>query len=289
MVDWTKSVISHCTEKNEPDIVFAYFEIIDAINHCFRNAYEKVDILYDGEHEIAVDATEQVYRFADELLGYLMDNFVGENTTIAVVSDHGAVGMNEEFNVWEIMEKAGLMHFDPNDQRRLWNNPYINWSKTKAYPAGPGYVNVNLKGREPCGIVEESDYDATVTEIIRALYTYGFSKDGKVPAVAFAVHKDQAGFIGHGGQDCPDVIFGLAGGRVGGVSEIHEEQIPSARSKTGNIRALCIISGPEFKENAVLNRPADLTDLAPTLCYALNYPQPKDATGGVVFQAYKEK
>ena len=121
------------------------------------------------------------------------------------------------------------------------------------------------------------------------MYKYGFSDDGKIPVVAFAVHKDQAGFIGHGGPDCADVVYGLTGSRVGGVSEVHEEQIPSARSKTGDIRSLCIISGPKFKENEELNRPTDLTDIAPTLCYALDYPQPKDATGGVVFQAFKDK
>ena len=50
-----------------------------------------------------------------------------------------------------------------------------------------------------------------------------------------------------------------------------------------------MICGPKFKENAIIERPCDLTDLAPTLCYALGYPQPKDATGGVMFTAYKEE
>ena len=108
-------------------------------------------------------------------------------------------------------------------------------------------------------------------------------------SLAFAVEKDQAGFIGHGGKNCGDVVYGLAGCTMGGaIGGVHSQQIPSARSKTGDIRSLCLFSGPNIRKNVSLSRPADLTDLAPTLCYAMGYPQPKDATGGIIFQIFEE-
>jgi predicted AlkP superfamily phosphohydrolase/phosphomutase len=152
------------------------------------------------------------------------------------------------------------------------------------------FINVNLKGREPTGIVDPADYDQTVAEIITALQTYGRTEDGSAIALSFAVEKEQAGFVGQGGEDCGDVVYGLAGCKLGGfIGGVHAMQIPSARTETGDIRSLCMIAGPRFKEGGSLSRPMDLTDIAPTLCYALNYPQPKDATGGIIFQAFREE
>lgn len=283
-------VLSHSVATHQPEIVFDYYGNIDTVNHRFRSAYENVRINYEGEYECAVDAMQKIYELVDEHLRWLLDNLVDEHTTVVLVSDHGSVGRNEHFNAWTVLEKVGLMVCGENEFKLPWLNPNIDWGRTRAYPVGSCYINVNLKGREPCGIVAEEDYDQTVTEIIRALQTYGYSEDGTVPSLAFAVEREQAGFIGHGGENCGDVVFGLVGSRVGGfIGGVHSQQIPSARSKTGDIRALWMISGPRFKEGELLTRPTDLTDIAPTFCYALSYPQPKDATGGVVFQALKEQ
>jgi hypothetical protein len=166
----------------------------------------------------------------------------------------------------------------------------VDWSRTKAYPWGSGFVNVNLKGREPTGIVEPEDYDKVVKEIIHALQMGMRSRDGEIIALGFAVEKNQAGFVGQGSEHCGDVVYGLVGSRVGGYyGGVHAQQLPSARSKTGDIRALCLLSGPAFREDVILSRPTDLTDFAPTLCYAMGYPQPAEATGGVVFQALRTK
>ena len=52
---------------------------------------------------------------------------------------------------------------------------------------------------------------------------------------------------------------------------------------------VCIMSGKGFKKNHILTRPTDITDIAPTLCYAAGFSQPKDATGGIVFAAFDDE
>ncbi|MBR2354653.1 MAG: alkaline phosphatase family protein [Clostridia bacterium] len=288
-VSWNQQVVAHCLDRYEPDIVFDYYGNIDTVNHRFRSAYEGVRIRYEGEHECAVDAMRKNYDLVDEHLGWLLDHATDEHTTILLVSDHGSVGDNERVNPWEIMEKAGLMSYLDESETRMFRQSRVDWTKSRVYPVGSCYINVNLKGREPCGIVAPEDYDATVTEIITALQKYGRTADGSTVSLAFAVEKDQAGFIGHGGKNCGDVVYGLAGCTMGGaIGGVHSQQIPSARSKTGDIRSLCLFSGPNIRKNVSLSRPADLTDLAPTLCYAMGYPQPKDATGGIIFQIFEE-
>ena len=45
----------------------------------------------------------------------------------------------------------------------------IDWSKTRAYAQGMyGNLNVNLRGREPQGIVEPADYESTREQLIEA-------------------------------------------------------------------------------------------------------------------------
>ena len=270
----------------EPDIVFTYHERIDALNHRFRNAYEGTKVTYDGEDAVAREAFERAYAQTDAHIRWLLENVADEDTTVMVVSDHGSIGQSECFHAWEILRDAGLLASD--DAHVNWKSE-IDWTRTLAYPVGSCYINVNLQEREPTGIVGREDYDATVARIISALYEHSHSASGEKMALAFAVEKTQAGFVGHGGENCGDVVSGLSGSHVGGfIGGVHSQQIPSAKTETGDIRALCLISGPAFREGFSLERSADLTDLAPTLCYALGYPQPRDATGGVIFGALKE-
>ena len=287
-LDWHKRVIDHCLSKYGADIVFDYIGFVDSVNHRFASTLQKVKEGWENEYDLAAETYERTYKMVDEHIGWLLENAADENTTVMVISDHGAVGYSEKRNIYGALEDAGLItYIDPNGDKS-WRNINVDWSKTKAYPVGCCHINVNLKGRDPTGIVEPEDYDKTVNEIISAVQNNIATADG-MRATAFCVEKSQAGFIGHGGEYCGDVVYGVIGSRLAGsFGSIHSVQIPSARSSYGDIRSLCIMSGPAFKKNAEIDRPIDLYDFAPTLCYAMGYPQPKDSCGGVVFQAFNE-
>ena len=290
-LNWQRKLLSHALENYDNDIIFDYIGFTDTINHRFRSAYEKLAPNWEKEYELAVDAYEKTYDIVDKHISWLMENVADENTRILIISDHGAVGYDHNrLNQCRALEDAGLITYIDPDGDKSWKNQNVDWSKTKAYPVGCCHINVNLKGREPVGIVEPEDYEKTVYDIIRALQKGVETDDGLINALAFAVEKEQAGFIGHGGENCGDVVYGIIGSRLGGAyGGVHAHQIPSARSKTGDIRSLCIMSGNGFKKNVELSRPTDLTDFAPTLCFAMGYPQPKDATGGVIFQALEDR
>ena len=287
--NWHKMVILHCMEKYQPDIIFDYSGSTDTVNHIYRNAYEGLDEGAHTDPRLATEAYERVYAQADEHICWLLDNVADENTYFAVVSDHGSVGYSDHFEPWTFLQSTGLLTINGEPSGSRWKSD-IDWQSTKAYPVGSCYINVNLKGREPTGTVEPEDYEKTVNEIITTLYTRGHTFNGAKFNLAFAVPGDQAGFIGHGGEDCGDVVYGIVGSHVGGyIGGVHSHQIPSARSTTGDIRSLCLISGPNIKKNVTVTRPTDLTDIAPTLCYALGYPQPRDATGGVIFSVLTDE
>ncbi len=269
------------------DVVADVLGFTDTMNHAFKSFLEGVQ----PTDEFMMQKTEELYfrgyKVLDDYVGWLLDNVIGEDTTFVIIGDHGAVGFDTVIHPHDILEKAGLMKWLPGGEREK-NRTLVDWSQTKAYPVMSGHIFLNLTGRDPHGIVEPEDYDKVVNEVIIALQE-GLRDNGTV-ALAFAVENSQAGFVGQGGERAGDVVYGLTGSRIGGsIGGVHACQIPSARTKGGDIRSICMMMGPMFKQGEIIDRPMDLTDVAPTIMYAAGYPMPADATGGVVFQAFGDK
>ena len=62
----------------------------------------------------------------------------------------------------------------------------IDWSQTRAIQSRSSYIYINLKGRDPEGIVEPADYEALREKIIDDLYAYRDPVHGR-RVVAFAM------------------------------------------------------------------------------------------------------
>lgn len=288
--DYHKKVINHTLEKYDVSIVFDYIGYTDTINHIFRGILEGVQKGKEFLKPAAEKVQYEGYKAIDDYLGWILDEVIDDETTLVICGDHGSVGNDTMFVPHELLEKAGLLTLKTGDKSH-WL-PYkweIDWSKTKAYPMYSGHIFVNLEGRDPQGIVKPEDYDKVVNEIIIALQE-GLRDNGDV-ALAFAVEGAQAGFVGQGGPLAGDVVYGLTGSRIGGhIGGVHSCQMPSAKTKTGgDIRPVCMFMGPKLKKGVILERPTDLTDIAPTIMFAAGYPQPADATGGIISQAFEER
>lgn len=73
------------------------------------------------------------------------------------------------------------------------------------------HIYVNLKGRNPGGIVDKKDYDDVVNKIIGALYDYTDPETRRKP-VALALKKEDARIIGLCGDGVGDVVVAVRGG-----------------------------------------------------------------------------
>ena len=67
---------------------------------------------------------------------------------------------------------------------------------------------VNLKGRDPDGIVDPEDYEKVQQEIIDALISYVDPETGKRP-VSLALTKQDARILGLYGDSIGDVVYAL--------------------------------------------------------------------------------
>jgi predicted AlkP superfamily phosphohydrolase/phosphomutase len=116
------------------------------------------------------DSLREYYRFLDGKVGELIDKYADDDTTVLVVSDHGAKAMvgGVCFNEW--LKDEGYLGFTDPDPSEITpiGKMNIDWSKTKAWGDGGYYgrLFLNVEGREPNGIIPQADYEKTRDELI---------------------------------------------------------------------------------------------------------------------------
>jgi predicted AlkP superfamily phosphohydrolase/phosphomutase len=144
-------------------------------------------------------------------------------------------------------------------------------------------VYVNLKGRDPEGIVEPEDYEKVQQEIMDALLTYRDPETGKRP-VALALSKQDARILGLYGDRIGDVIYAINPW----FGSQHGQILPTAEYGACSLKALLVFNGPGIKKGHRLQRTVWLTDIVPTICYLLDMPVPEHAEGAIIYQALKD-
>jgi predicted AlkP superfamily phosphohydrolase/phosphomutase len=159
----------------------------------------------------------------------------------------------------------------------------IDWSQSKAAPQRAVHVYVNLKGRDPQGIVEPEDYENVRQEIIDAYLAYIDPETGKRP-FAMALRREDARPFGCYGDGVGDVIYAIYpwfGGQ-------HGNHLPTAEWGIGTLKGLLVMNGPDFKAGDTLTRTAWITDVVPTICHIMDLPMPDGAEGAILYQALKD-
>ncbi|RLE93813.1 MAG: hypothetical protein DRN04_05540 [Thermoprotei archaeon] len=254
-----------------------HFHCPDWAYHAFIN---KIDPATASPEELKdyQRAELEFYKSLDRAVARILEQ-TDENTLVVIVSDHGAKATTAKYSVAEILEKAGLLAYKIDEE----GNRVIDWSRTKAVPQRSCYIFINLKGRDPHGIVDPKDYDKVRDEVIKALYEYTDPATGRKPIV-FALKKEDARIIGLYGDTIGDIVYAVSpyfGGQ-------HGPHLPTAEYSIGSLKGLLIMKGPGIKKGYVLKRTVWLTDIVPTICYLMELPIPRDCEGAIIYQALED-
>jgi len=163
-------LIEHLLKKEKWDL-FMFVEIgVDRIQHAFWKYYDPEHPLHEPGHRYK-DVILDYYKLIDGWIGKLV-SVVDKNTTVLVVSDHGAKAMKGAFciNEW-LIQKGYLVLREYPKQVRSFEKLDVDWSRTRAWGWGGYYgrIFINKKGREPQGVVEEKDYEPLRDELIEEL------------------------------------------------------------------------------------------------------------------------
>jgi predicted AlkP superfamily phosphohydrolase/phosphomutase len=116
-------------------------------------------------------AFQDYYRFLDQEVGALLEVLPDDAVTI-VMSDHGARRMEGGvcFNDWLIREGYLALSEDVEGTVPVAKAP-IDWSRTVAWGDGGYYgrLFLNVRGREPQGVVDPARYEEVRDELARKL------------------------------------------------------------------------------------------------------------------------
>ncbi|MCP4420600.1 MAG: hypothetical protein GY805_28675, partial [Chloroflexi bacterium] len=164
----------------------------------------------------------------------------------------------------------------------------VDWGRTIAYSIGHlGQVYVNLKGREPHGIVEPENYISARQQIINTLKTLKDPVTNK-PIVSEIIPREQAaqGPYLDNGPDLHLIMDGycsMAYPMFAADGEIFTEQ---KRYNSGDHRreGIFIAHGPSFRRGASIEG-ASILDLTPTILHLMGVPVPNDMDGRVLERA----
>jgi len=275
---WLADAAVYLLENKEWDLFFMHAHCPDWAYHAFAT---KMDPLTAGSEEEARFYQEVelgFYRSLDRMIGRILEAG-GEGNLVILVSDHGAKATTHPFRVAEVLEAAGLLAYRETEE----GERVVDWSRTKAVQQRSCYIYVNLKGRDPQGIVEPEDYEKVREEVIRALYDYTDPETGKKP-IALALKREDARIIGLYGERVGDIVYAV-NPEFGGQ---HGPHLPTARFGLGDLRGLFVMAGPGVKKGVVLERTVRLEDIVPTICYLAEIPVPRDAEGGIIYQALED-
>ena len=175
--DWLRDQIFEMTRKHFEVIryllmsqdwdYFQFVEIgVDRIHHGFWS-------YHDTEHRQHVPGNpyrnliNEYYAYVDQEIGTLLE-LLDDDTNILVVSDHGAQRLDGGFCVNEWLCREGLLVLkEPVTKVTPFSPSLVDWKRTRVWSEGGYYARVffNVEGREPQGIVPESEYDDLIREM----------------------------------------------------------------------------------------------------------------------------
>jgi len=272
-------VAKHLTSTRGWDLLFVETHASDYTSHFFLGQAEEFSGADAETVQRCRDGVARTYASIDGLIGRLV-GLADDDTVIIVVSDHGGTpNQYKAVKIEDVLEQAGfLVYKEDSDSTRK-----IDWSRTRAVPVGLVHIFINLKGREPNGIVDPVDYKKTQLAIIAALHAYQDPDTGLHPFALALTHED-AEMVNLWSELVGDVVYALRPEFDGA----HGKQLPSVRFGMAGQHCTFVMAGAGVRRGVALQRQVRAVDVAPTLCYLLGMPMPQNVEGGVVYEALED-
>ena len=287
--EWQSNVMRYMIKEKGVEVIFSHFHNVDMQGHNYMKYLKNRDTSKYDENEV-VKFAEATYKVTDDYIGSFM-GLIDEGWTIIIFSDHALISAEEEAvalgdNTGVCLEPLHKLGYTVLKQDKDGNElPEIDWTKTKAIMTRSNSIYINLKGRDPHGIVNPEDKYELEEQIITDLYGYKHPKTGK-RIVALALHNKDAVLLGLGGPMGSDIVFAVHESYV-------EDHGPGLSTAWGHndtsLSPIFVAAGPGIKENYRTDRYIREVDLAPTAAVLLGVDMPEQCEGAPAYQIFTEK
>jgi len=278
------------------------------------------------------DLVNHFYRKMDETLGETLKRLDPEDTIFVISDHGGNITPPRQFNVNVWLAQQGLLALKQEakslkssiyalnqkllparlrsmlrsrapksvrgELKQMWKGlQQIDFAGTQAYhfpmkcPPLAGIV-VNVKGRQPQGVVATEDYEALRERIMRDVLELRDPRSGD--RVVASVFKREDLYQGPYVERAPDIIVWCndlykegplaAGPLIGEVPFDELVQVPGSHDEKGIFLAM----GPGIARGTVLEG-ARLIDVPPTILHAMELPVPSDMDGHVLTEVFVDQ
>ena len=251
----------------------------DRLHHGFWRFYDRShpDYVPGNPYE---QAFRDYYRYLDAEIGSLI-NGLGDDTALMVVSDHGAQSMVGGISVNEWLIREGYLTLKDGAPAGPVKPDMVDWPRTRVWGDGGYYARIflNVRGREPEGIVDPVDVESLRDELAAKLEALGDEQGNPIGTRVFRPER----LYHHVNGVPPDLIcyFGdLTWRSIGtvGSGRIHVRENDTGPDDANHAKyGIYIFDGPGMPASP----PADarLFDIAPTVLRLLGQPVPDDMQG----------
>jgi predicted AlkP superfamily phosphohydrolase/phosphomutase len=283
------------TDKSEP--VWRYFQRLDgSIGQLIEQAGDDVLVIIMSDHGMGP---------AHNMI--VLNNWLLHAGLLQL--KHGALTLGKRHlfdwgftlrNIHELVDRLGLAKHA--EYKALYSVDAIlkilflsfhdvDWSRSKAYSFGRnvGPIYVNVKGREPQGIVNPGrEYEAVRDEIATLARTWTDPQTGR-KLIGRALYREEV-YSGPHLDQAPDLILLPYDERdkFFGLADFGSNQMVQKMYRYSGMHrdhGLLTMMGPQIKRGARLNN-VSIVDLAPTILHAMGVPIPQDMDGRPIMEAF---
>lgn len=212
----------------------------------------------------------------------------GPETHLVVLTDVWCPSPSKFVNINDFLADVGLLEAGASH-----DCAGIVWPETLAYGLGTGQVWINLRGREPQGIVGSgSEYQEVCEALIKELRTNWRDPQTGEAVVEQVLRKEDA-YTGEYLFKAPDLVVVYRPGYAASPkaldfdgASVRDATVGAGAPNGVAPYARLIASGPSLESG--LTETATLVDVMPTLMYLLGQPIPMQVDGNVISSLFTQ-
>ncbi len=270
-------VIRHLIKKKKWDFSIGVIYSTDALMHNFWSYIDSKHKKHEPNSNLK-HAIRDFLKYADDELGKII-SMVDKDTTLIVMSDHGAKRMDGRINIndWLIQNGYLVLKKKPKKPTQIYEAD-VDWEKTRVFSMGAYYscLYFNVKGRDPSGIVKTGkEYEELKKEIKEKIKKIPDDSGNKLDTKVFELPES---------DNAPDILVYFDNLHWGVNSTVSHNSLYSWATEKGPDDAVhsetgfFIIFGKNVKKRGNLGL-KDIRDITPTILKTMGIKIPKDIEG----------
>jgi len=308
----TKAAV-HLWRRTRPAFFIVFYEMPDRIQHGLWRSADLSFPLTSEADQLKRELVLSSFAALDRAIGEWID-LADPQTTIILISDHGFCPQKSRLYLNRWLAEKGFLRYKPSvlgvreglrrtarHLKRFMPRPWfmrtrglvdaasIDWQHTLAYAGMPTEfaIYVNLKGREPRGVVPPGEvYRSLCERIKRALLELEAPQSGQ--RVVKRVFLREEAYQGPYVEAAPDILFQLEPGYLATHTSTPGDFIQDVSFEGRGCHAMegiLVAAGPHVRKAEEIAK-ARIIDLAPTILHIMGLPVPKDMDGQVLTELF---